>query len=97
MKYNESNVKLKKWFEWRFFALRGSIFENHTLKALNIQYKKIVLPGRVKCLGPEGERVVVHSCRKRKKLMWHRRGNSGGSWPPVLPHSYNKLAGVSTS
>jgi len=27
------------------------------------------LPGRVKCGGPEGEIVVAHGCRKRKKLI----------------------------
>jgi len=35
------------------------IFENHTLKALNISIKKIVLPGRVKCGGTEEEIVVA--------------------------------------
>ena len=38
------------------------IFENHTLKALNIPFKKVVLPGRVKCGGTEGEIVVAHGC-----------------------------------
>ena len=32
--------------------------QNHTLKALNIPFKKVVLPGRVKCGGTEGEIVV---------------------------------------
>ena len=45
------------------------IFENHTLKALNISFKKVVLPGRVKCGGTEEEIVVAHGCRKRKKLI----------------------------
>ena len=45
------------------------IFENHTLKALNIPFIKVVLPGRVKCDGTEGEIVVAHGCRKRKKLI----------------------------
>ena len=31
------------------------VFENHNLKALNIPFKKVVLPGRVKCGGMEGE------------------------------------------
>ena len=31
------------------------IFENHTLKALNIPFKKVVLPGRFKCGGTEGD------------------------------------------
>ena len=35
-------------------------FENHTVKALNISFKKVVLPGRVKCGGTEGEIVVAH-------------------------------------
>ena len=33
---------------------------NHTLKALNIPFKKVVLPGRVKCGATEGEIVVAH-------------------------------------
>ena len=37
------------------------IFENHTLKALNIAFKKVLLPGGVKCGGTEGEIVVAHS------------------------------------
>ena len=45
------------------------IFENHTLKALNIPFKKVVLPGRVKCGGTEEDIVVAHGCRKRKKLI----------------------------
>ena len=31
-------------------------------------FKKVVLPGRVKCVGTEGE-MVAHGCRKRKKLI----------------------------
>ena len=42
--------------------------ENHTFKALKIPFKKVVLPGKVKCRGTEGEIVVAHGCRKRKKL-----------------------------
>ena len=34
--------------------------QNHTLKALNLPFKKVVLPGRVKCGGTEGEIVVAH-------------------------------------
>ena len=45
------------------------ILENHTSKALNIPFKKVVLPGRVKCGGTEWEIVVAHGCRKRKKLI----------------------------
>ena len=45
------------------------IFENHTLKALNIPFKKVVLPGRVKGGGTEEDKVVAHGCRKRKKLI----------------------------
>ena len=44
------------------------------LKALNIPFKKVVLPGRVKCSGTEGEIVVAHGCRKRKKLICGRTG-----------------------
>ena len=50
------------------------IFENHTLKALNISFKKVVLPGRVKCGGKEGEIVVAHGCRKRKKQICDPEG-----------------------
>ena len=45
------------------------IFENHTVKALNLTFKKVVLPGRVKCGGTEGEIVVAHGFRNRKKLI----------------------------
>jgi len=58
------------------------------LKALNIPFKKVVLHGRVQCGGPEGEIVVAHGCRKRKKAnMWRGRGNSSGSWPPAFLRS----------
>ena len=73
-------------YKYIFIAWRGWIFENHTLKALNIPFKKVVLPGRVKCGGTEEDIVVAHGCQKRKKLkMWPVRGNSGGSWPPAFP------------
>ena len=52
-----------------FLAWRGWIFENETLKALNISFQKVVLPGRVKCGGTEGEIVAAHGCRKTKKLI----------------------------
>ena len=39
------------------------------LKALNISFKKVVFPGRVKCGGTEEDIVVAHDCRKRKKLI----------------------------
>ena len=45
------------------------IFENHTLKALNISFKKVVFFGRVKCGGTEEDIVVAHGFRKRKKLI----------------------------
>jgi len=45
------------------------IFLNHTLKALNVLFKKVVLPGKVKCGGTEEEIVVAHGCWKRKKLI----------------------------
>ena len=47
---------------------------NHTLKALNIPFKKVVLPGRVKCGGTEGEIVVADGCRKRKKIICGTEG-----------------------
>ena len=37
-------------------------------------FKKVVLPGRVKCGGTEGEIVVVHGYRKRKKLICGTEG-----------------------
>ena len=39
---------------------RLDLFKSHFLKALNIPFKKVVLPGRVKCGGTEGEIVVAH-------------------------------------
>ena len=77
------------------FFSSGWIFENHTLKALNIPLKKLVLPGRVKCGGTEGEIVVARLLEEKKANMWHGRGNSGGSWPPAFPHSlYNVHANL---
>ena len=65
---------MKKWFELCFFCVTRLDFLNHTLKALNIPFKKVVLPGRVKCDGTEGEIVVAHGCRKRKKLICGTEG-----------------------
>ena len=53
---------------------RGWNFENQTLKALNIPFKKVFLPGRVTCGGTEAEIVVAHGCRKTKKLICGRKG-----------------------
>ena len=66
--------RIGKWFELCFFAWRGWIFKNHTLKALNIPFKKVVLPGRVKCGGTEEDIVVAHGCRKRRKLICGTEG-----------------------
>ena len=44
----------------------AGFIENHTLKALNIPIKKVVLSGRVKCGGTEGEIVVAHGCGNRR-------------------------------
>jgi len=43
--------------------------KSHFKGALNIPFIKVVLPGRVKCGGTEGEIVVAHGCRRRKKLI----------------------------
>ena len=78
MKYKDLNI----------YLLRDSA-ENHTLKALNIPSKKVVLPGRVKCGGTEGEIVVAHCCPKRKKLICGAEGEivvAHGRLPP--PRSY---------
>ena len=63
MKYKDLNI----------YLLRDSA-ENHTLKALNIPSKKVVLPGRVKCGGTEGEIVVSHGIRERKTLICGTEG-----------------------
>jgi len=39
------------------------------LEFFEITFKKVVLPGRVKCGGTEGEIVVAHGCRRRKKII----------------------------
>ena len=57
----------KKRFAVFIWTLQYIFFENH--KALNISFKKVALPGRVKCGGTEEEIVVAHGCRKRKKLI----------------------------
>ena len=40
--------------------IEKKVFLNQTLKALNISFKKVVLHGRVKRDGTEGEIVVAH-------------------------------------
>ena len=52
----------------------AGFLKNYTFKALNIPFKKVVLPRRVKCGGTEGEIVVAHGCRKRKKLICGTEG-----------------------
>ena len=49
------------------------LFLNHTLKALKLPFKKVVLPGRVKCGGTEGEIVVAHG-----RLPFPARGTNIG-------------------
>jgi len=44
-------------------------FENLTLKALNVPFKKVVLPRRDKCGGTEEGIVMDHGFRKGKKLI----------------------------
>ena len=48
---------------------------------LNIPFKKVVLPERVKCGGTEGEIVVAHGGQKRKKLIC----GSEGEMPSPAP------------
>ena len=50
----------------------------------NIQFKKVVLPGRVKCGGTEGNSGGSWLPEEKKANMWPGRGISGGSWPPAL-------------
>ena len=57
-----------------FLRDAAGFFLNHTLKALNIPFKKVVFPGRAKCGGTEGEIVVAHGCRKTKKLICGTEG-----------------------
>ena len=57
----------------------AGFFLNQTLKALHITFKKVVLPGRVKCGGTEGGNSGGSWLPEEKKAnMWHGRGNSGG-------------------
>ena len=58
LKYKDLNI---------YFLRDAAGFLKITLKALNISFKKVVLPERVKSGGTEGETVVAHGCRKRKK------------------------------
>ena len=60
---------MKNGLSCAFLSDAARIFENHTLKALNIPFKKVVLHGRVKCGGTEGELVVAYGCQKTKKLI----------------------------
>ena len=54
--------------------IEKKVFLNQTLKALNLKFKKVVLHGRVKRDGTEGEIVVAHGCRKRKNLICGTEG-----------------------
>ena len=45
------------------------------LKLINVPFKKVVLPRRVKCGGPEGEIVVAHGCWKRTNLLCGPEGD----------------------
>ena len=65
---------MKNGLSCAFLRDAARIFENHTLKALNIPFKKVVLPGRVKCAGTDGEIVVAHGCRKTKTLICGMEG-----------------------
>ena len=70
----------------------AGFIENHTLKALNIPIKKVVLSGRVKCGGTEGEIVVAHSCRTTKKLIYGTEGEilvADGRLPSPAPSRRN--------
>jgi len=51
------------------------------------------LPGRVKCGHTEGEIVVAHDCRKRKKLICGTKGEivvAHGRLPSPDPLDYTK-------
>ena len=58
--------RIEKMVSVVLFCLTRLDFQNHNLNALNILFKKVVLPGRVKCGGTEGEKVVANGCRKKK-------------------------------
>ena len=63
------------------------------LKALNIPFKKVVLPGRVKCGDTEEEIVVANGCRKRKKLICGMEGEivaAHGRLPFPAQHTIHK-------
>ena len=70
------------------FAWNGWIIESQTLKALNIPFKKVALPGRVKCGGLEGE-IVVARLPEKKKLICGMEGEivmAHGRLPsPLVP------------
>ena len=53
---------LKNGLSSAFLRDAAGFYENHTLKALNIPFKKVVWSGRVKCGGTEEEIVVAHGC-----------------------------------
>ena len=63
----------------------------HTLKALNIPFKKYVLPGRVKCVGPERGIMVAHHCRKRKKLICVMEGKTSNQLINVSTRTWYNL------
>ena len=57
-----------------FFCVTRLDFLKSHFKGPKYTIKKVVLPGRVKCGGTEGEIVVAHGCRKRKKLICGTEG-----------------------
>ena len=52
--------RIEKMVSVVLFCLTRLDFQNHNLNALNILFKKVVLPGRVKCGVREGAIVVAH-------------------------------------
>ena len=62
LKYKDLNIYLLR-------DVFGFFKNQYNTIPLNIPFKKLVLPGKVKCGGTEGKIVVAHGCRKRKKLI----------------------------
>ena len=82
------------------FVCCGWIFENHTLKALNIPFKKSSF-ARKSQMWWHGRGKSGGSClpEDKKANMWYGREKSGGSWAPAFPrsHTYSNMIKSKTS